>query len=104
MESVLADGKPLPPGTYEIRLTGGHVKPLPGQSGDAGQEVEFVRDGMVVGHDVAEVSDAAKTSVGTSGAPAGRAPRVQTLRGGEFLRISAYQDEARYLIHLPIAD
>jgi hypothetical protein len=102
-QSVLADGKPLPPGTYEIRLSGAHVKPLPGQSDDAGQQVEFVRDGVMVANEVAEVFAAAERRVGTSGAAAPQALRAHLLRGGDFLRISAYQDGARYLIHLPVA-
>jgi len=79
------------------------VMPLPGQSEDAGQWVEFVRDGMVAGRDVAEVLPAPERAVGTSGSPARGAARVEMLRGGDFLRVSAHQDGARYLIYLPIA-
>jgi len=102
-QPVLADGKPLSPGTYEIRLSGEHVTPLPGQSEDAGQWVEFVRDGMVAGREVAEVLPGPERAVGTSGSPAEGAARVEMLRGGDFLRVSANQGGARYLIHLPVA-
>ena len=102
-QPVLADGKLLQPGTYEIRLTGEHVMPLPGQFEDAEQWVEFVRDGVVIGRDVAEVFPSGERTVETSGSPARGAARVEMLRGGDFLRVSAHQDGARYLIYLPIA-
>ena len=89
-------------GTYEIRLTGEHLKPLPGQSEDAGQVVEFVKDGMVVARDAAEVLPGAAKPVGTIGGSAPRA-RVERLKGDEFLRISVNRDAERYLIHLPLA-
>ena len=41
-QPVMAGGTVLQPGTYEVRDTGEHVKPLPGQSEDAQTRVEFV--------------------------------------------------------------
>ena len=99
---VMAGGQMVQPGTYEVRLTGEHKEPLPGQSEDALQEFELVAAGTVAARDYAEVmTDDAARPVGTSGG-AGAAPRVQLLRGGEFLRISAYQGGERYLIHLAL--
>ncbi len=101
-DPVLVGDMPLQPGTYEIRLTGEHLTPLPGQSEEAVQVVEFVTDGMVVAKDAAEVLPAATTPVGTSGRQSTRA-RVEHLKGDEFLRISMTKDGERYLIHLPLA-
>ena len=99
-QSVVAGGTTLQPGTYEIRDTGEHAKPLPGQAPDSQAMVEFVANGMVVARDVAEVMSGREV-VGTSGSSAGL--RVQMLKGGEFLRISKEQGGERYLIHLPVA-
>lgn len=102
-QPVMAEGKLVQPGTYEIRLTGEHLPPMPGQSEDAGQRVEFVAGGTVVAGEVATVMAPESGAVGTSGSAAARATRVELLKGGDFLRVSMYRDGARYLIHLPVA-
>ena len=99
-QPVVAGGTVLQPGTYEIRDTGEHVTPLPGQSAEAQTHVEFVQNGKVVARDVAEVMTAAPGAVGTSGAANTRL-RFERLRGDEFMRISAYHSGERLLIHLP---
>ena len=104
-QPVMAEGKLLQPGTYELRDTGEHAKPLPGQSPDAQAYVEFLSNGMVVAREVAEVMPGAAQAVGTSGATSGGAgsrARAQILRGGEFLRVSVNHGGERYLIHLPM--
>jgi hypothetical protein len=53
--SVIADGKSLPAGTYEVRLTDNFVKPAVGQTANAECWVEFVKGGQVVGREVATV-------------------------------------------------
>ena len=99
-QPVLAGGTTLQPGTYEVRDTGDHVTPLPGQSPDAQTVIEFVKDGMVVAKDVAEVMPGRAGAVGTSGS-SGRV-RAQMLKGGDFLRVSTDHNGERYLIHLPV--
>lgn len=100
-QPVMAGGQLLQPGTYEVRLTGEHVQPLPGQSENAEQKVEFVSQGRVVANDVAEVMPVATTAVGTSGTPS--RPRVERLKADDFLRVSMNQGAERYLIYLPLA-
>ena len=102
-QPVLADGKPLAPGTYEVRLTDEFLPPNPGQSPDAVRVVEFVKDGQVVARDAAEVMTPEGAAVGTSGRADSSKPRVEMLKGGEFVRVSATRDGVRYLIHLPVA-
>ena len=101
-QPVLAGGKTLQPGTYEVRDTGEHVKPLPGQSEDAQTYVEFVANGALVARDVAELMTGQPLAVGTSGGAATRL-RFERLRGDDFTRISTYRGSERYLIHLPVA-
>ena len=90
-EPVLAGGSSLAPGTYEIRVG------LPIE-GAAQRSVEFVKDGMVVAREIAEVLPAAG-SVGTSGA-ASRV-RVERLKEGDYVRVSFVDGADRLLIYLP---
>src|SRR2546428_9867218 len=52
---AMADGKPLAPGTYQVRLTNDMPKPGLGQSPDGERYVEFVKNGQVVAREVATV-------------------------------------------------
>ena len=103
-QPVLAHGQPLAPGTYELRLTNESLPPNPGQSPDAVRVVEFVKDGQVIARDAAEVMTAEGSVVGTAGSAGSSNPRVEMLKGGEFVRVSAMHDGMRYLIHLPVAN
>jgi len=103
-QPVLAQGQPLAPGTYEVRLTAESLPPNPGQSPDAVRVVEFVKDGQVIARDAAEVMAAEGSVVGTAGGAGSSKPRVEMLKGGEFVRVSAMRDGMRYLIHLPVAN
>ena len=101
--AVLADGKPLPPGRYNVRLTG-NQPPQPGQPAGAQQAVEIIADGNVVARETAEVlKDDDLPPVGASSQSVQSGTRVEMLKGGEFLRISMKRDGARYLVYLPIA-
>ena len=101
-DAVMVGKTAVQPGTYEIRTTGEHLAPLPGQSEEAVAVVEFVKDGMVVAKDAAEIWPDSTAPVGTSGRSGARA-RVERLKGDEFLRISVSNNGERYLIHLPLA-
>lgn len=102
--TVLADGKPLPPGRYSLRLTAERSAPLPGQPAGAQQSVELMADGKVVAREIAEVlKDEDLPIEGASSQHVQNGTRVEMLKGGEFLRISVKRDGARYLLYLPIA-
>jgi hypothetical protein len=101
--TVLADGAPLTPGTYELRLTQERPTPAPGQSWEARRWVEFVAGGKVVARESAEVlRDDDLPAVGASSVPARSGTRVEMLKGGEFLRVSVKRDRERYLVYLPV--
>ena len=101
--AVLADGAPLAPGTYELRLTEQRPTPEPGQPADAQQWVEFVAKGKVVAREAAEVlRDQDLPTVGASSLPVRSGTRVDLLKGGEFLRVSVKREHERYLIYLPV--
>jgi len=100
--SVLADGKPLPSGTYHLRLAS-QPATGPAQAEDTQRQVEFVADGIVVAREIAEVfPNENRPEAGASSQRAAEGVRVQTLKGGEFLRISVTREGMRYLISLPI--
>jgi hypothetical protein len=101
-EPVMAGGAPLAPGVYEIRDTGEHRAALPGQSEESMVWVEFIADGKVVARDGAEILEASAEPAATSSRPASSRPRVEHLKGDEFVRISTYRDNSRYVIYLPL--
>ena len=99
-QQVMADGKPLAPGTYELWITA--ESPTAGAGTTKAQRVvEFAQNGKVVAREVAEVFGAGERPVGTSGSTGNARARVERLSGGEFVRISINDADGRYLIHLP---
>ena len=101
--AVTAGGTLLPAGTYELRLTGEHPDPLAGQPQNAQEWIEFVSGGKVVAREAAEIlhdDDAAQG--GESSRRVQPGTRVETLKGGEFVRISVQRDNERYLLYLPV--
>jgi len=101
---VMADGKPLAPGTYQVRLTGDTPKPGVGQSPDGERYVEFVKAGKVVAREVATVIPASEIAQIVKGArpPTGGA-RVELLKGDDYVRVWINRGGANYLINLPTA-
>lgn len=101
---VLADGKPLTPGTYQVRLAADAPKPGVGQSPDGERYVEFVRGGKVVAREVATVVPASEIAQIAEGPrpPAGGS-RVDVLKGNDYVRVWINRRGTNYLIHLPTA-
>jgi len=99
---VMADGKPLAPGTYQVRLTGETPKPGVGQSPDGERYIEFVRGGKVVAREVATVVPASEIAQIAKGArpPAGGA-RVELLKGNDYVRVWINRGGANYIINMP---
>jgi hypothetical protein len=103
--AVLANGQALPAGTYQVRLTADEAPPAAGQSAGAEKWVEFVRGGKVVGKEVVSiVSDAEIAGVAEGpGRPARGGVRVDTLKGGDYVRVWINRGGSHYLIHFPPA-
>lgn len=101
---VTADGKPLPAGSYTLRVSAEAVKTPVGQASDNVRWVEFVQGGDVKGRELASVvpsSEAPQVVKGTG--PAAGTIRVDLLRGGEYLRLWAKSGTTHYLVHLVVA-
>ena len=99
---VMADGKPLAPGTYQVRLTGETPKPGLGQSPDGERYIEFMRGGKVIAREVATVVPASEIAQIAKGArpPTGGA-RVELLKGNDYVRVWINRGGANYIINMP---
>ena len=102
--AVLADGKPLPAGTYRVRLTGEAARTnVVGQLEALERWVEFVQGKEIKGRAMAPVVPArAVSQVADSRPPLAGRFRVERLRGDDFLRIWYNFAGDQILIYLPI--
>ena len=101
--AVMANGQSLAAGTYSTRLSTETVSRVVGQPADSTRWVEFVQDGQVKGRELATVvppADVKQVAKGTP-PPQGSA-RVQTLRGGDYLRVWLNRAGTQYLIHFSV--
>lgn len=102
--AVMANGQPLPAGTYQVRLTAEAPQPVvPGISME--RWAEFVQGGKVVGREVVSIVPASEMKDLQAGPEGGRAgsgsSRVEMLKGDEFLRVWINRGGVNYLIHMP---
>jgi len=102
---VMADGKPLAAGTYQVRLTAQAAQPA-AAGADAALErwAEFLQAGEVRGREVVTIvpKDEVK-AVAKTDPPAPGTSRVELLKGDEYLRVWINRSGVSYLIHLPVA-
>ena len=100
---VMADGKPLAAGTYQVRLTAQAAQPVAkGASEGLERWVEFVQGKTVKGREVVTiVSGDEIKAVAKMSPPARGASRVEMLKGNDYLRLWINRGGVHYLIHLP---
>jgi len=99
--AVVANGQPLPAGTYTLRLSNDAVTPVVGQSPEAAKWVEFVQGTTVKGKELASVvSPADVKAVAKITPPAPGSAKVQVLRGADYLRVWFNRAGTQYLVHL----
>jgi hypothetical protein len=105
--AVLANGKPLPAGSYQVRVTSDEATPVAaGASGSLERWVEFVQRGEVKGREVASIiPDAEMTGLQgeTPRRPKPGTTSVQKLKSGDYWRVWINKGGNNYLIHLPPA-
>ena len=103
-KAVKADGKPLPSGTYQVRLTPDTASPsAKGQTATLERWAEFVKGGKVVGREVVTIipqADIAK--VQKDAPPRANASKVETLKGGDYMRLWINRGGNHYLMHFPV--
>jgi hypothetical protein len=104
-KGVMADGKPLPAGTYQVRLTTQEATPpAVGSTEKLERWVEFVQGGQVKGREVASIVPAAETKVVAKDAPPpANGARVQMLKGSDYARVWINKGGNQYLVYLPVS-
>jgi hypothetical protein len=102
---VKADGKPLPAGTYQIRLTGQTATPdAKGQTAPLERWVEFVQGGQVKGREVVTIVPRESIDkVQKDAPPRANGSKVELLKGGDYYRVWINRGGNHFLIHLPAA-
>jgi hypothetical protein len=103
-KATTADGKPLAAGTYQVRLTAQEAKPdAKGASENIERWVEFVQKGTVKGREVVSIvpQNEVKNVVKDSPPASGGAPKVQTLKGNDYMRVWFNKGGNHYLIYFP---
>jgi hypothetical protein len=100
---VTADGKPLPAGSYDVRVTVDEAKPdAAGSVEKLERWVEFVQGGTVKGREVVSIVPQSEISLVQKDAPPRTgAAKVERLKGGDYVRIWINKGGNHYLIHLP---
>jgi hypothetical protein len=101
---VSADGKSLPAGTYQVRLTAEPAKPdAVGTTQELARWAEFVQGGTVRGREVVNIVPQAEIKMVVKDAPPpSGGSKVQVLRGNEYLRVWINRGGNHYLMHFPI--
>ena len=101
-KAVKADGKTLPAGTYQVRVTGQQASPdAKGQTPSLERWAEFVQWGQVKGREVVTIIPQAELDKVQKDTPPGRnAAKVETLKGGDYLRVWINRGGNHYLVHL----
>ncbi|MBI2832885.1 MAG: hypothetical protein HYX76_00480 [Acidobacteria bacterium] len=101
---VMADGKALAAGTYQVRLTAQEAKPdVVGQTPKYERWVEFVRGGQARAREVVSIvppSEIDKVAEDVPPGPGGS--KVQMLAGNDYVRVWFNRNGTHYLIHLPV--
>jgi hypothetical protein len=102
--AVMADGKALPAGSYQVRLTAQVARPEAVGTTEALERwVEFVRGGKVMGREVVSIVPAAEAKmVAKDAPPAQGGSKVQMLRGNDYLRVWINRGGNHFLVHLPV--
>jgi hypothetical protein len=101
---VKADGKPLAPGTYQVRLTPQTATPAAlGQTPTLERWAEFVKGGKVVGREVVTIVPQAEIAkVQKDSPPRPGSAKVETLKGGDYVRVWINKGGNHYLMHFPV--
>lgn len=104
-KGLTADGKPLPAGTYQVRLTAQEARPEAVGTTEALERwVEFVQGGTVKGREVVSIVPQSEIKMVVKDAPPpSGGSRVQTLRGNDYVRVWINRGGNHFLIHLPAA-
>ena len=104
-KAVKADGKSLAAGTYQVRLTTQAASPdAKGQTQGLERWVEFVQGGQVKGREVVTIVPQPETKdVQKDTPPAANSSKIETLKGGDYMRLWINRGGNYYLVYFPTA-
>ncbi|HEV8346001.1 MAG TPA: hypothetical protein VGQ16_05480 [Vicinamibacterales bacterium] len=102
-KAVKAEGKTLAAGTYQVRLTAQPATPpAPGQTAAAERYAELLRGGKVMAREVVTIIPQSEIDkVQKDAPPRPNGVKVETLKGGDYLRVWINKGGNHYLLHLP---
>jgi hypothetical protein len=98
--NVMADGKPLARGTYQVRLTANSPAPASGASTNLERWVEFLQKGQVAGREIASIATKDDGTLLKAGA---NSAKVELLKDNAYARAWINRGGLSYLIYLPLA-
>ena len=101
-KAVTANGQTLAAGTYQVRLTTEAPSKVVGQTVAETRWVEFMKGSTVAGREVATVLTPEEMAKVANMARRGGAVRIETLKGGDYLRVWITHGGQHVLIHLPV--
>jgi hypothetical protein len=101
-KGLKADGKDIAAGSYQVRLTADEAKPdAKGSSEKLERWVEFVKGGTVAGREVVSIVPASEAKlVQKDNPPPSGGAKVETLKGGDYVRVWINKAGNYYLVHL----
>lgn len=101
--AVTADGKALPAGSYQIKVTAQEARPeAVGTTEPLERWAEFSQRGAVKGREVVTIVPQSEIKLVVKDAPPrSGVAKVQTLRGNDYIRVWFNKGGNHYLIHLP---
>jgi len=104
-KGVKADGKALPAGNYQVRLTAQQATPdAKGETPSLERWVEFVQKGQVKGREVVTIVPQSEIALVQKDAPPhANASKVEMLKGGNYVRLWINKGGNHYLVHFPVA-
>jgi hypothetical protein len=102
-KGVKLDGKEIAAGSYQVRLTAEEAKPdAKGSSEKLERWVEFLKGTNVVGREVVSIVPASEAKLVQKDAPPpSGGSKVETLKGGDYVRVWINRGGNYYLVHLP---
>jgi hypothetical protein len=100
---VKADGKPLPAGTYMLRVTPQAATPeAKGQTPTLERWVEFMQKGQVKGREVVTIVPQSEIGqVQKDAPPKPNGSKFETLKGGDYTRLWINKAGNHYLLYFP---
>ena len=103
-KGVTADGKALPAGTYNVKLTAAQAAPEAVGTTEALERwVELSQGKEVKGREVVSIVPQAEIKMVVKDTPpASGASKVQLLKGNDYLRVWINRGGTHYLIHFPV--